>query len=206
MKYFDESRTIAYQSARIVHRRYKNYFDLSDVVQELMVWILSHEDKINEWLDHPPTTQEYKDGAKKLSKSLSRYADRICRKMKAQKLGYETRDEHFYTGPMLEDLLPMAYRDVIESHDASKPKISGGGNPAEGGNYVAQLVDVRRAVDKLDPMDQLVLRMKFYEQLPLREIAEFMGISVSTCHRRCSGALYRLSVKLGGSNPYGRDE
>lgn len=197
-----ESREIAVTVARKVHRRYHTYFDVQDVTQELMVWVLKRQDKIKEWLDHPLESDEYKMGVRKLGKTLTRNADKYCRRMKAQKLGYEVRDEQYYSPISLSELLPFVWSDVVETRDASKPKVSGGGNPAEGGNYVIQLFDIRRALKKLDPQDKLVLQMKFFEQLNYQEIAETFGVSDSTAHRKVDGALRRLNNHLGGQTPF----
>ena len=201
-KWLDESREIAVTVARKVHRRYHTYFDVQDVTQELMVWVLKRQDKIKEWLDHPLESDEYKMGVRKLAKTLTRNADKYCRKLKAQKLGYEVRDEQYYSPISLSELLPFVWSDVVETRDASKPKVSGGGNPAEGGNYVIQLFDIRRALKKLDPQDKLVLQMKFFEQLNYQEIAETFGVSDSTAHRKVDGALRRLNNHLGGQTPF----
>ena len=197
-----ESREIAVTVARKVHRRYHTYFDVQDVTQELMVWILKRQDKIKEWLDHPLGSDEYKMGVRKLGKTLTRNADKYCRRIKAQKLGYEVRDEQYYSPISLSELLPFVWSDVVETRDASKPKVSGGGNPAEGGNYVIQLFDIRRALKKLDPQDKLVLQMKFFEQLNYQDIAQTFGVSDSTAHRKVDGALRRLNNHLGGQTPF----
>jgi RNA polymerase sigma factor (sigma-70 family) len=200
--WLEESREIAVTVARKVHRRYHTYFDMQDVTQELMVWVLKRQDKIKEWLDHPHESDEYKMGVRKLAKTLTRNADKYCRKLKAQKLGYEVRDEQYYSPISLSELLPFVWSDVVETRDASKPKVSGGGNPAEGGNYVIQLFDIRRALKKLDPQDKLVLQMKFFEQLNYQEIAQTFGVSDSTAHRKVDGALRRLNNHLGGQTPF----
>jgi RNA polymerase sigma factor (sigma-70 family) len=200
--WLQESREIAVTVARKVHRRYHTYFDVQDVTQELMVWVLKRQDKIKEWLDHPLESDEYKMGVRKLGKTLTRNADKYCRRLKAQKLGYEVRDEQYYSPISLSELLPFVWSDVVETRDASKPKVSGGGNPAEGGNYVIQLFDIRRALKKLDPQDKLVLQMKFFEQLNYQEIAETFGVSDSTAHRKVDGALRRLNNHLGGQTPF----
>jgi RNA polymerase sigma factor (sigma-70 family) len=202
---YDEIRATAYGIARTVHRKYHTYFDVSDVSQELLMWCISHEQKLHEWLDHPVDSEEFLIGSKKLSKTLGRHADRICRRLKAQKMGYEITDEQYYSSATLEDLLPFVWLEVVETRDTTKPRVSGSGNPAEGGNYVVQLFDVRRTLKKIDPQDQLMLRMKYEEQLSFNQIAEMLDISPSTAHRKVKGALKRIHQLLGGSNPFGKN-
>lgn len=204
--WLDEAQEIATISARKVHRRYHTYFDVSDVVQELFVWVLKHEDKVKEWLDVEVGTSEHKAGVNKLGKTMTRLADKYCRKLKAQKLGYELRDEQFYSAVTLAELLPFAWKEVIDTRDNTKPKVSGSGNPAEGGNYIVQLFDVRRALAKLNEYDRDVLELKFVQQLTYRELAEELEVSESTAHRKVDTAIRHLTNFLGGSNPYGRGD
>jgi len=174
-----------------------------------MVWTLKRQDKIKEWLDHPLDSDEYKMGVRKLGKTLTRLADKYCRRAKAQKLGYEIRDEQYYDAISLSEMLPLAFpikAPIVNTTDGSKPKVSGGGNPAEGGNYVIQLMDIRRALSKIDPQDKLVLEMKFFEGLTFNEIAETLQVSDTTAHRKVDGALRRLNNFLGGANPFAKGE
>ena len=202
---FDEAKDIAITVARKVHRHYHTYFDVSDVSQELMVWVFKRNDKITEWLDHPTDSDEYKMGVRKLARTLTRHADKYCRRAKAQKAGYELRDEQFYDAITLSEMLPFAFplkAGIVTTHDGNKPKVSGGGNPAEGGNYVVQLIDIRRALALLDPQDRLVLEMKLFEQLTFSEVAEMLEVSDTTAHRKVDGALRRLNNLLGGQSPF----
>jgi RNA polymerase sigma factor (sigma-70 family) len=198
----EEVNDIASQVARITHRKYHTYFDVSDVRQELLVWCLRREDKIKQWLGPDLSAEDRKSGVKQLGKSLSRQADRYCRRRKAQKLGYALEDEAYYSPITLSELLPFAWADVVETRDATKPRVSGGGNPAEGGNYVVQLLDIRKALAKLDEMDRDILQLKFEDQLTFSEIAEELQVSDTTAHRKVDGALRRLNQHLGGQSPF----
>jgi RNA polymerase sigma factor (sigma-70 family) len=207
-QWFDDAHQIAHTVARKVHRRYHTYFDVADVSQELVVWTLKRQDKIVEWLNHPLGSEEYKMGVRKLGKTLTRHADKYCRRIKAQKLGYELRDEQFYDSVTVEDLLPYALNDIVEAHrpNLDNEKISNPGNPAEGGNYIIQLFDIRRALAKLNKDDNDVIRERFVNQLSFKELADFMGVSETTAHRKVDGAIRRLTNELGGPNPWERKE
>ena len=71
---------------------------------------------------------------------------------------------------------------------------------------IVTLFDLRIAVDKLDPQDQLLLQMKYFEELTFAEIATILGVSDTTAHRKHDGALRRISESLGGENPFTRKE
>lgn len=200
--WFDEATDIASQVARIVHRKYQTYFDVADVRQELLTWIWRREEKVQQWLSPDQSAEDYKGGVRQLGKTLTRQADKYCRRLKAQKLGYELRDEQYYDPITLSEMLPFVWEDVVNTTDSTKPKVSGGGNPAEGGNYVVQLFDIRRALSKIDPQDRLILQMKFFEQLTYSEIATTLEVSDTTAHRKVDGALRRLNQHLGGQSPF----
>ena len=206
MTWFEESHEIAVTVARKVHRKYHTYFDVSDLSQELSVWLVRRQDKLEEWLDHPLDSDEYKMGVKKLGKTLTRHADKYCRRLKAQKIGYEIRDEQYYPPITLTRLLPFIWSEILETRDSTEPRVSGGGAPAEGGNYIIQLFDIRRAMLQLNEADRKILRLKFYEQVPYRELADVLGCSDTTAHRRVDSALSRLTYMLGGPNPFEKGE
>ena len=175
--WLEEATDVASQVARVVHRKYSVYFDVADVRQELLAWVWRRESKV-----------------------------KYCRRVKAQKLGYEIRDEQYYDPITLSELLPFVWGEVVDTKRHDGEKVSGAGNPAEGGNYVIQLFDVRRALAKLDEMDRDVLELKYEQNLTFAEIAEVLEMSDTTAHRKVEGATRRLHNQLGGANPFGKGE
>lgn len=198
----EEVTEIAASVAKQIHPRYAVYFEAQDLKQELLLWSLKHEPKIAEWLNPDQEPWDRKSGIRQLAKSLQREADKICRSAKARKTGYEIHDEYFYSRGVLEELLTNL--DEIEAQQTGmQVRVSGGGSdPATGNNVAASVADVRKALDQLDPMDRLMVEMKYQEQLTYKQISESMELSDSTVHRRVSGALNRMVKFLGGDNPY----
>ena len=201
-QWLDNATDVATTVARQVHKKFHTYFDVDDVRQELLMWIVRREEKVQGWLEHDTNSEEYKRGIKNLGKTLNRHADRYCRRKKAQFLGYELRDEQYYTPITLSELLPFVWSDVVDTKRQDGEKVSGTGNPAEGGNYVIQLFDIRRGLMKLNEMDRDVLELKFFQQLTFAEIAQELGVSDTTAHRKVDNALRRLNNHLGGQSPF----
>jgi len=201
-QWLDDATEVATTVARQVHKKFHTYFDVDDVRQELLMWIVRREEKVQGWLEHDVSSEEYKRGIKNLGKTLNRHADRYCRRKKAQFLGYELRDEQYYTPITLSELLPFVWSDVVDTKRQDGEKVSGAGNPAEGGNYVIQLFDIRRGLMKLNEMDRDVLELKFFQQLTFAEIAQELGVSDTTAHRKVDNALRRLNNHLGGQSPF----
>jgi DNA-directed RNA polymerase specialized sigma24 family protein len=202
-EWLDEASDIAAQVARQAHKKYHTYFAVDDVRQECMLWVVARQDKVQEWLNHEQSREDYQGGVRQLAKTLSRHADRYCRKRKAQSVGYELRDEVYYSPALLSELLPHVWSDVAPTQDATKPRVSGGGGvAAEGGSYVVSLFDVRSGLERLEPDDRIILQYKFFEALSYEALATVLGISDSTAHRKVAGALRRLCQELGGESPF----
>jgi RNA polymerase sigma factor (sigma-70 family) len=197
-----EANEIAVTVSRQIHKRYAVYFDASDVGQELLMWAMKRPQKIKEWLDPEQEPADRKAGIRQLAKAMQREADKYCRSRKARAIGYETRDEYFYSAGVLEELI--AHMNEVEEQQAStQVRVSGGGSdPATGGNFLVSIVDVRAAMEKLEPNDQLMLEMRYQENLTLGQIAEAVGLSDTTVHRRIQSALKRMVKELGGENPW----
>ena len=51
---------------------------------------------------------------------------------------------------------------------------------------------VRKAVEKLDEKEKMVLQLIFYEELPLKEVAQILGCSISRVSQIKARALERM--------------
>ena len=197
-----EAREIAVSVARNVHKRYAVYFEANDVEQELMIWAMKRPNKIHEWLNHDQDPKDLKGGIRQLAKAMQREADKYCRNAKAKAVGYETRDEYFYNIGVLEELITNL-DELDQVQGLSHAKVSGGGgDPATGNNVAASVADVRMALSKLEPQDQLMLEMRYQEGLTLGQISAVLELSDTTVHRRINSALKRMVKELGGENPW----
>ncbi len=92
---------------------------------------------------------------------MKRAGERYARKEKAAKSGYQTNDEVYYQSATLGQLLPFVIASVIdgtvleqaqEMIRDGQPK--GSSSPAEGGNLLANLIDIKKGFLKLDQEDQ----------------------------------------------------
>lgn len=192
---------IATTVSRQVHKRYTVYFDAVDVRQELVMWAMKRPNKIEEWLSPELEAADRKAGIRQLAKAMHREADKYCRSRKAKASGYEVRDEYFYTTGMVEELI--ANLNNIEHREGGHQRVSGGGgDPATSGNFLVSIIDVRAAMEKLEPQDQLMLEMRFQEGQTYAQIAAALELSDTTVHRRVNAALRRIVKHLGGESPW----
>ena len=61
------------------------------------------------------------------------------------------------------------------------------------------LPSLARRVDALPPEVQTVIKLRFYEELPLQEIAGVTGWNLNTVKTRLYGGLRKLKVSLEGA-------
>ena len=186
------------------NRKFNTYFDAEDVVQDLLVWLMEHPAKLEEWTAAYETKEEQRHAHMRMLKSLYRKADRICRDKKAQAVGYEAEDEQFYPTDLLEELIGFALDGLSETRKPTADKVSGGGDPSTRGNFITSLIDTRKALEQLDPDQYILIKMKYQENLTLGQIADIVHLSDSTISRRIKQSLKQMSKFLGGHNPNAR--
>ncbi len=194
--------------ARVVHNQYNKWVERDDLQQECVQWALMRIEYINSQLDVENTT-ERRHNEQKIAWQMKRAAERFARKDKATKSGYQLGDEAYYQTGTLGQLLPFVIASVIdgtvleqaqEMIRDGQPK--GSSSPAEGGNLLNMLIDIKSAYQKLDEEDQKILMLRYHENLKLEQIGEILGCHLTTADRRCDRALRELNNKLGGPSPY----
>lgn len=199
---------IAPSVAYAVHRQFKQWVERDDVKQECMQWAMARAGWINSQLN-VEDNNERKHNEQKIAWQMSRSAERYCRKEKATKSGYQLADEAFYQTAMLGQLLPFVIASVIdgtvleqaqEMIRDGQPK--GSSSPAEGGNLLAMLLDIKKCYTKLEDDDKHILMLRYHENLTLERIGEVLGCHRSSADRRCQHALRELNNLLGGTSPY----
>lgn len=194
--------------ARVVHNQYNKWVDRDDIKQECIQWALIRTEYINSQLNIENET-ERKHNEQKIAWQMKRAAERYARKEKAVKSGYQTSDEAYYQTGALAQLLPFVIASVIdgtvleqaqEMIKDGQPK--GSSSPAEGGNLLAMLIDIKNCYEKLDAEDQRILVLRYHESCTLEQIGEILGCHFTTADRRCDRALRNLNKELGGPSPY----
>jgi RNA polymerase sigma factor (sigma-70 family) len=194
--------------ARTIHRRFKNWVELDDVIQECFYWSSTRVDYINDQLSEPDTAAR-KHNEQRIAWQMRRVAERYARKEKATKSGYQVADEAYYESATLAQLLPFVIASIIDGTvlEQAQEMIKdgqprGSSSPAEGGNLLATLLDIKKGFIKLEVEDQTVLRLRYHEHHTLQQIAQYLECAISTADRRCNTALRHLQDQLGGNSPF----
>lgn len=194
--------------AHAVHQQYNKYVERDDIKQECMQWALMRAEYINSQLNVEDTNTR-RHNEQKLAWQMKRAAERYARKEKAVKSGYHTSDEAYYQTGTLAQLLPFVIASVLdgtvleqaqEMIKDGQPK--GSSSPAEGGNLLSMLIDIKNCYEDLKQDEKHILMLRYHENLKLEQIGVILGCHFTTADRRCERALRELNAKLGGPSPY----
>ena len=194
--------------ASSIYRRYRQWVEKDDVVQECYAWAMSRAEHYATLLNEENTIQRTIN-EKRIVWQMRRNAERYCRKEKAKKSGYQIGDESFYNTIILGQLLPHVIASVVDGTvlEQAQEMINDGqprrpSAPAEGGNLLAILIDIKKAYLKLDVTDKDILIKRYHENLTLEELGEYLSCATSTADRKVQGAIRRLQNLLGGESPW----
>jgi DNA-directed RNA polymerase specialized sigma24 family protein len=194
--------------ANTIYRRYNKHVEKDDIKQELMAWAMTRAADHTEDLMEP-IEERRRHNEQRIAWQMRRVAERYARKEKASKSGYQTNDEAYYESATLGQLLPFVIASIIdgtvleqaqEMINDGQPK--GSSSPAEGGNLLANLIDIKKGFLQLEQDDQALLRMRHHEGFTLQQIAQVLECATSTADRRCDKSLRRLQDNLGGISPW----
>jgi RNA polymerase sigma factor (sigma-70 family) len=194
--------------AYAIHRRYKHWVERDDVTQECIAWAITRSAYITDQMS-VEDAEQLEHNQRRIAWQMKRAVERYARKEKANKSGYQINDEVYYQTFTLGQLLPFVISSIIdgtvleqmqEMINDGQPR--GSSSPAEGGNLLASLIDIKKCFLKLDQKDQAVLRMRHYDNATLQQIAQYLECAVSTADRRCTNSLRRLQDELGGETPF----
>jgi RNA polymerase sigma factor (sigma-70 family) len=194
--------------ASVVYRRYRNYVEREDLIQECYLWATSRNASLVEQLNEENLLRRTAN-ERRIAWQMKRHAERYARKEKANKSGYKIADEAFYDTATLAQLLPFVIKSIVldTALEQSQVMINDGqprkqSAPAEGGNLLASLVDIKKAFVRLPEEDKQILILRYYDNVTLQNIAEYLECAVSTADRRVNNSLRKLQNNLGGESPY----
>jgi len=185
--------------------------DPDDVAQQAWSGILERRDHLEALLeDGQPETARHnaKDLATKAVLSMFREQRRHDRAVKALNSGYDVEDETFYSLGQLMQLLPVyldkgVQPEAPKGRDVSPP---GYGDPAEGGGWLAMMLDVDTAFWAVKRYHRLTL-FRYFKLLGSKgggpewthsDVASHMGVPPEVLRGRVYKALAAMQRELGG--------
>jgi RNA polymerase sigma factor (sigma-70 family) len=192
----------------LVHRRYRKYVDRVDLTQEAYAWVMTRISYFNGLLEEENEAVRLAN-QRRIGWQMKRAVERYARKEKAAKSGYQPNDETFYDVITIAQLLPYVIASVVNDTaiEQAQNLINDGtprkpAAPAEGGNLLATLIDIKKAYELLDEDEKNILRLRYHENYTLQQLSETIECAISTADRRCGNALRKLLNFMGGESPY----
>ncbi len=192
----------------LVHRRYRKYVDRDDLTQEAYAWLMTRASYFNGLLEEENEAVRLAN-QRRIGWQMKRAIERYARKEKATRSGYQTNDESFYDVVTIAQLLPYVIASVVNEtaieqaqnlvNDGTPRKPAA---PAEGGNLLATLIDIKKAYELLDEDEKTILRLRYHENYTLQQLSETIECAISTADRRCGNALRKILNFMGGESPY----
>ena len=186
-----------YIVAHVAEEYHKKFtmVDREDIRQSLYEWFVSHPRKLTEW-----EGLGKKSAQNLLYRSLRNQALDYCQQWKAKSIGYELSDLYFYEPAVVEALLPSILRgDVTEAPVLNLGMPGKPSAPAEGGNMMAMMAEIKAAYLKLNTEDRHILYHKYANSLTNAAIAEELALpSDDAARMRHNRAIKRLITRLGG--------
>ena len=180
------------RAAGIAASNFPAHHDVSDIKQEIWVWIMENKNTVTRVLTEG-------DFEAKLSGLLVRAANESLKKEDAAVYGYSEEDKFYYSVDLIKSILEVifSYEDwqsFAMSQDA-QPKAKA--NPAHGGNNLASYADVKSAVEKLpeDHYNLIVWRYKY--QYTFEQIATETGTYRQAARERHEAAVRAIQALLG---------
>lgn len=187
-------------AASNVLRRFGDYVERDDLVQEGWLWVL----------EHPGTLASYnadeirRDAQYRLDRDLRMAMERCARAERAHMLGYRPEDEHFYDRGFLIAVLPAVF-DRAEAPPEFLREIGSraGREPSEEyGNWIVIRQDVENAFYSLNHADRKVMHMRYDLGMSQQEVGMHFGVAQDAISHREKRIFARMVRHLGGRRPY----
>ena len=203
-------------AARPIARDFRKWVEFDDLKQSASEYALRRKDKVEEYLferDEGGALVRRRDrglaraGETALITFLRRHCERIARKEKAERTGYQIEDEYFYRPVMVENLIKVWGSGDYDIAGQVLDQAEMGGRrsrvASEGNNLLAMLADVDAAMKGLDDRSRFLLVERFVHDTKLQDLADMVGVSAQRVDQLVDKAVVKVIEFLGGVNPYG---
>lgn len=182
------------RAARIAVSKFPDHYDISDVKQEIWVWVMERKNVVTRIL----ADSDGSDAA--LIDLMVKAANEYLKIEDAAVYGYDEEDQFNFPLDMIKIILEVVFKhedwqSFAQAAQEGMPRRKS--EPATGGNNLASYADVSRAITSL-PEDQynlLVWRYKYNETF--EQIGAHVGISRQAAQQRHEGAVSAIQQYLG---------
>ena len=144
LTFSDVSDSFIPKAAHYVSRRYSRYgVTKDDIYQEIYVWLLAEGTaRVRRWLASDPQQ------SMRIWRSLIDAGRTYAEREKAHRVGYEQADVFWYSPGIVEAAMPLVLDTTFDGQVNQKDDtgVKHRKAPNEGGDLIATIVDIRRAI------------------------------------------------------------
>lgn len=182
------------RAAGIASSKFPAHHNISDVKQEIWVWIMENRNTVTRVLTDPDTGIEALDGL--LLKAASSY----LKTEDASVYGYQPEDVFEYSVDLIKSILEVVFRH--EDWQSLSQAIGDGmprqkSEPATAGNNLASYADVSRAVSQLSDDHYNLVLWRYKYEFTWEQVGRELGVTKQAAQQRHETALKALQRSLG---------
>lgn len=199
MELNDRELQVITQGASNAHKAQRDFLPLSDLINEGVLWALTHPKKVEMWRERG------KYGENLLRHSVKQKCLTIIAKERHRIYRLERGDIGYYTTALVREVLPDIFDpdDWHSTSQSSDTKVSGVSRPSEGNTRLAVLMDVSSAFYSLSDEEQMLLKNLHADGgMSASVLAATLEVNEKTVRRREERALRRMVDRLGGEPPW----
>lgn len=184
--------------ARSVARQFPPYVTSDDCEQHLTVWLYEKRASVLKAVEESPS-----DWEPKIASTMRKVAFDYCAREKADTEGYSVDDLYRYSVPkiksLLEDVFSYADWQTFGQVSDGQPRSRGLANQT--GDRIAELADVKSAVERLPHDTKELLYYQYVHQYTVENLAEHFDIGLEAAKKRAQRAVGAIQKELG-RKPY----
>jgi DNA-directed RNA polymerase specialized sigma24 family protein len=195
----DRELQVITQGATNAYNAQRKFMDVGDLINEAVLWALTHEKKLLMWLE------KGKHGENLLRFSAKQHCLSLIGKERRRIYVLEKDDIAYYTPAIVREVLPDIFDidDWLSGSTNDQERVSGTSRPSEGNTRLATVVDVKSGFDSLSVDDKALLTDLYADGGVTHQVlAATLEVAEKTIQRREQRAVQRLVDKLGGELPW----
>lgn len=184
--------------AHSVSGQFPAFITAEDTEQAVWLWLYEKRTSVLQTVQDSPD-----DWEAKIAGTMRKVAFDHCAREKAAMEGYDTSDLYRYSIPKIRALLP----DVFSYTDWQTFGMKGDGQPTakgqanETGDRIAELVDVRAALERLPDDTKALIFLVQVWSYTAENVAEHFGLTLDAAKKRIQRSLGSLQRELGRKSP-----
>lgn len=180
-------------AARKAAANFPSHHDVSDVKQELWVWIMENKETVN------GIVRDSMGTLTALEQLLLRAATTYLKREDAATYGYDQSDRFYYSTNLIKQILEVIFRheDWQSFATALDAMPKGKSDPATAGNNLASYADVSAAVDRLPEEQYNAIVWRYKYQKTIVGVGEAMGFGKTKSEGLLNAAVSAIQKDLG---------